>query len=790
MADTLQTDDNETMVSPPGMAMRSGTKKRRRSPKTTGLTPPEEVEAKRRGRLAAASGTPAAKRLRTKRNVAADTPAAVNDNDMDAEAEQGVVVLDANDTVKAEGATNDVTMDDAEKGTEPNDQDVTATDQNANDVVVIDTNQTETTSTGEKGALVEASLDGAVPTNGHRKVSTATVTTESDDAAAAATGAQQQRVPPIDKLRMPSKYTPGKAPEETKRLDPETPYNYGGPKRLFQAGQMTVEQSAAEGTAQERVEPKLAKQQSTTNETVVPKIPTQQQEDTDETAGKVPSPLEKTLVWCFILLVLQAIFWPVWINPIFTQLMEVSDGSILYLKTVAGIPPVTEYHDKVITKTEYVKRNATDPPEVIEVEIEVEGKAINPNTAILENLLQALSQTREKYNDEVRSLEDTSSELHEALGSKETARMTWETAVRKMETNLKSIIDSEEELEPRAGLDDFLLGIVNDVRQLEQLAGGKTLNPSLVRIDGVEMWETSSEPCTKPPVPAKEDSTVSAEDLARYRQELLQLSTQSVSSVVSEESLVDAVDVFFQDEVNAIVEEHMPEESNELVFGIDETTAQSAIHERMEVERADGTGKPDYAMMQAGAAIIRSGPRATSPSLIDSLPVLNRLMANAKVRFYGHGLEAALIPFVSANALGQCWGFESVTNHREERWRYSYRDDPSNGRFGTLTIRLSEPIQPGSVMIEHIQPAQRRRRTSSAIRDFRVVGYVEDDASGHPYPLGGFRYDNMSNLSAQSFEVAQDVNGRPVPALQSITLAIDSNWGAEYACLYRFRVME
>jgi hypothetical protein len=40
----------------------------------------------------------------------------------------------------------------------------------------------------------------------------------------------------------------------------------------------------------------------------------------------------------------------------------------------------------------------------------------------------------------------------------------------------------------------------------------------------------------------------------------------------------------------------------------------------------------------------------------------------------------------------------------------------------------------------------------------------------------------------QEFEVATDIFGAPVPPLQSITLAVDSNWGNEYACLYRFRV--
>ena len=41
---------------------------------------------------------------------------------------------------------------------------------------------------------------------------------------------------------------------------------------------------------------------------------------------------------------------------------------------------------------------------------------------------------------------------------------------------------------------------------------------------------------------------------------------------------------------------------------------------------------------------------------------------------------------------------------------------------------------------------------------------------------------------AQAFEVATEIFRTLVPPLQSITLAIDSNWGHDFACLYRFRV--
>jgi len=31
-------------------------------------------------------------------------------------------------------------------------------------------------------------------------------------------------------------------------------------------------------------------------------------------------------------------------------------------------------------------------------------------------------------------------------------------------------------------------------------------------------------------------------------------------------------------------------------------------------------------------------------------------------------------------------------------------------------------------------------------------------------------------------------SGLPIPKIASVSIAIDSTWGGEYACLYRFRV--
>ncbi|ACI65423.1 predicted protein [Phaeodactylum tricornutum CCAP 1055/1] len=192
------------------------------------------------------------------------------------------------------------------------------------------------------------------------------------------------------------------------------------------------------------------------------------------------------------------------------------------------------------------------------------------------------------------------------------------------------------------------------------------------------------------------------------------------------------------------------------------------IDGRMEVERADQTGLIDYASLLNGARIIRVGDRSTSMSLVDQLPVFNRLAALLSLRFYGHGPEAALLPTYPPNALGQCWSFEPPASRR-------------SGPFGVLTVQLSRPIHVQSVSIEH-PPPELTDKSQTAIRSFRIEGFEDTQTHGKAHSLGSFEYDGQKGLR-QDFDV-----DRNVPRLQSISLVVDTNWGEPYACLYRFRV--
>jgi hypothetical protein len=49
-------------------------------------------------------------------------------------------------------------------------------------------------------------------------------------------------------------------------------------------------------------------------------------------------------------------------------------------------------------------------------------------------------------------------------------------------------------------------------------------------------------------------------------------------------------------------------------------------------------------------------------------------------------------------------------------------------------------------------------------------------------------FNSVAKGPLQEFDVTTDMFGTLVPKMQSVSLAIDSNWGLEYSCLYRFRV--
>lgn len=226
--------------------------------------------------------------------------------------------------------------------------------------------------------------------------------------------------------------------------------------------------------------------------------------------------------------------------------------------------------------------------------------------------------------------------------------------------------------------------------------------------------------------------------------------------------------------------------------GLEISQVETLIREQIEIAKADRTGMHDFASIRSGASVIYDGFRKTSPSLKENLPLGNQLMAKVGLRFYGHGPEAALQPTVPNGALGQCWSFEKEGDRKKitiKEWDDSseLEDERNRGDYATLAIRLSKPVYVNSIAIEHV-PSSISSNRSSAIKDFRIYGFADKDASGEPWELGSGSY-YAEQSSYQEFEMSKELsNGMPIPMIESIVLAIDSNWSAEYSCLYRFRV--
>ena len=218
------------------------------------------------------------------------------------------------------------------------------------------------------------------------------------------------------------------------------------------------------------------------------------------------------------------------------------------------------------------------------------------------------------------------------------------------------------------------------------------------------------------------------------------------------------------------------------------------VANRIEIERADRTGKHDFAALRSEAQIIRSGSRRTSPSLIETLPLINQLLSALGLRFYGHGAYAALEPTYPTGAMGQCWSFSKESEMTKIAPKLPAREqdaidgEPDRGKYATLAIKFASPIWVDSIVIEHPYDSNFSNR-DTAVRNFRVYGFQDEAADGEAWFLGEFEYLSESDEANQEFEVeTESEDGQEIPPLSSIVLAVDSNWGADYSCLYRFKV--
>jgi len=662
-------------------------------------------------------------------------------------------------------------------------------------------------------ATIETNGSAAHATSAAAESATTAATT-TDTAAAAAIS---QRVPPVDKLRMPSMHTPGnlketavltskpsalaatstasdEVPPPSRRLvfdKPSTATTTSTSKTdtapvshivdensiLLNGG---VAEHAAAAERQEAFQVRVYRFVSQGLESVV-QVTTQlvapttvvaaataaDGEDVEPAMGERDDAKPSSLLfrflkkewiaqpwfWFVLILVLQAVFWPFWIHPI---LSTVVDGSKIllpiYKEFAAGSSSVT------LVPTLDVP-NATVLSAV-------------PNAATLE-AVASLKQTQSEKLAELTIAQQRLAKSRASLADAVDLLQENTDTLGKTATRQRSIIKPKQADLAKADT------VLQELLTQEQVA----LSPLLTRIRAylgdAEDWLLDLRPFEFMDIPEGKGcdgnfdaNIVDLGELAEAVSDAQKEADEDGADMIRDPEMLEYVRewVYKSPPVQEAAAAAKP--AKRRTGGSSLSAVRKAIETQIAIERADHSGLPDFAAVHNGASVIRTGDRATSPALVDNLPILNRLASLLSLRFYGYGADAALTPTFPRDALGQCWAFEKTI------------DKVSS--FGTLTIRLAKPIYVSSITIEH-PPKEVTDRVNTAIRSFRVFGFESPYAEGKPWPIGDFEY-MLGEASMQQFEVDDEIGGAYVPKLKSISIAIDSNWGMTYACLYRLRV--
>jgi hypothetical protein len=637
-------------------------------------------------------------------------------------------------------------------------------------------------------------------------------------AAAAATtqATASQRVPPVSKLRMPSKHTPGKLKErETAVLPNEPPASLADnlpppSRRLVFSNQKKPATNAADAVAATataaagELRPVNGDAPVGEEEQQVPVVAVVEAEafhvkmfrsvregiaqvmaaataaaqvepevgDNEEKANHhkdlphlVLQWLTISYVWFGIFLMLQVLFWPVWIHPILSTVVETSKEARVFYKGALNLgSPVAVVYENVNVTLAVVPvpddpaasadLNDTNVTAVTAAELEDVTKMRKSKLAALANLQEALGKSKTELVDSVDLYKSEIDHLDKIIQAEKESISPKKADLVSTKAMLGTVLKQEDEyvvsspLLPR--IRDFLKPEDTFLLDLKEFDFSKI--PDGDDCDGAF------------------DKSINRSLLSTVANQTVEEADANMNAIIAKPETAGLVRAWLRKSppVGAVA---IPKRKIQ-AGGSSMSSIHMVVEGRLAVERADQTGNIDYAAIYNGAAVIRSGDRATTPALVNKLPLFNRIAALLSLRFYGHGAEIALTPTYPRDALGQCWAFEKASE------KYS--------GFGTLSVRLAKPVFVTSISIEH-PPKEVTDRVNTAIRSFRVFGFESPDAQGKAWPIGDFEY-MIGEETRQEFDIEDEVANVDVPKLQSISIAVDSNWGTPYACLYRVRV--
>ncbi|XP_062443887.1 SUN domain-containing protein 2 [Rhea pennata] len=192
------------------------------------------------------------------------------------------------------------------------------------------------------------------------------------------------------------------------------------------------------------------------------------------------------------------------------------------------------------------------------------------------------------------------------------------------------------------------------------------------------------------------------------------------------------------------------------IAGVTEEQVHLIVNQALKRYSEDRVGMVDYALESAGASVINT-------RCSETYETKTALLSLFGIPLWYHSQSPRVILQPDVNP-GNCWAFR--------------------GSQGFAVIRLSSPIRPTAVTLEHIPKALSPQGTiPSAPKDFTVYG-LKEEGEEEGALLGQFIY-NHDGDPIQTFYF----EGEDLGTFQLVELRILSNWGhPEYTCIYRFRV--